>query len=372
MAKAPLRVKQSVDVWSLGCVLSESAVWVSMGAKGLQNYRNDRSKETDRIPDFRDGDCFHDGERLLVCVGTHHHHAIANAKRSDTVTRSTIHSLIVKMLNERSDARPNAQQLWHWSDQLLTEARIASEESVAERSSLLPGGFPSLSAAAQPFGWGQLGSIMQDTESRPNIPNYSNTRASHSFFPESSEGSAMSFGRFQNQIVQSPKDTLRSLDELSDEPSPGSDIIGTRQFERHPGQNLASRSNLRTPPQQRRPISQGASPDPSRSSTAWVDNETDIANEWKRDNIDANILGAATEPRSVNPMTSRKPREEEWKAAHQQGASSRDALPTLSITQALYWMNEQKNGKGRSLPFSYLLNTLKQRDHVRQIPSCYV
>lgn len=60
------KVTPEVDVWSLGCTLSETAVWLKQGTAGLEAYRNERRDETNSISTFQDKEAFHDGEKVSL------------------------------------------------------------------------------------------------------------------------------------------------------------------------------------------------------------------------------------------------------------------------------------------------------------------
>ena len=47
-------------------------MWVANGYNGILEYRKSRKKETDQIGEFKDGDCFHDGNEVLQAVGKQH------------------------------------------------------------------------------------------------------------------------------------------------------------------------------------------------------------------------------------------------------------------------------------------------------------
>lgn len=60
----PRLVKPEVDVWSLGCVLFEAAVWLLEAKTGLQAFRDAKNNETRNVTGFQDIDAFHDGEKV--------------------------------------------------------------------------------------------------------------------------------------------------------------------------------------------------------------------------------------------------------------------------------------------------------------------
>jgi hypothetical protein len=121
MEQTPLYVKQTVDIWSLGCVYSEVAVWVVHGKDRLEEYRKMRQDETEQIFNFKDGGCFHDSQRVLQSVGSMHEEVFDNVRTSDHVTKSVVKKMIAEMLDE-VDGRPNTKQLWLKSQNILRDA----------------------------------------------------------------------------------------------------------------------------------------------------------------------------------------------------------------------------------------------------------
>jgi hypothetical protein len=115
-----LEVKQSVDIWSLGCVYSEAARWVAGGCNGLKEYRAERKAETNAIRGFRDGDCFHNGEKALKAVHMSHRKTRECLRWQDCITEQVIDTMIKPMLEV--DDRPTAMQVWRTSQRIFSEA----------------------------------------------------------------------------------------------------------------------------------------------------------------------------------------------------------------------------------------------------------
>ncbi|OCL10566.1 kinase-like protein [Glonium stellatum] len=109
-AKSRLKVTQRVDIWSLGCVLSEAAVWVVRGKIGLDKYRRERREEMEqKDPDFTDLGCFHDGTEVLRVVTETHELLREDLPRSDKITEGVL-ELVQRML-KKVQYRPTAYEL---------------------------------------------------------------------------------------------------------------------------------------------------------------------------------------------------------------------------------------------------------------------
>ena len=115
------QVSQNVDIWSLGCVFSEAAVWLVYGKGVLLEYRRRRGYETVQFNGFRDGNCFHDGRQVLTTVTNIHKPLRAHARRSDHVTRRIVHMVTDEMLIG-SIYRSHANSLYHRTQRILSDA----------------------------------------------------------------------------------------------------------------------------------------------------------------------------------------------------------------------------------------------------------
>lgn len=114
------RAPWEADIWSLGCLYSEAAMWIADGYKGLLDYREQRTSETERIS-FQGGSCFHDGKRVLGSVLEAHRDIEDRLRRSDYITKDVLDSMIDEMLWEED--RPNAKALWRKVEMVLQRAR---------------------------------------------------------------------------------------------------------------------------------------------------------------------------------------------------------------------------------------------------------
>ena len=121
-------VEQKVDIWSFGCILSEAAVWVVLGMDSLREYRRRRIWETNQIPDFHDGDCFHDGDKILKVVLQMLEDLPQSIRTSDYITEKLL-SMIEKEMLTIPEKRSTAQKLWYKSKDLMWEAEENMERT---------------------------------------------------------------------------------------------------------------------------------------------------------------------------------------------------------------------------------------------------
>lgn len=114
-------VKQNVDVWSFGCILSEAAVWLVRGFAGLKAYRQSRSEQISRIPGIKKGDWFHDGDKALPIVLQTLDELPNDFSKSDRVTKFVIDQLVKDML-DTPQSRSSASRLSTLADRTFRGA----------------------------------------------------------------------------------------------------------------------------------------------------------------------------------------------------------------------------------------------------------
>ncbi|RMJ12127.1 hypothetical protein CDV36_008220 [Fusarium kuroshium] len=81
-------ITPKIDIWSLGCVMSEAAIWIKSGRQGLEDYRNRRLAEARKLPIRHGVDyvaCFHDSAEALSTVRMTHDW-IRGSFPDDTIT----------------------------------------------------------------------------------------------------------------------------------------------------------------------------------------------------------------------------------------------------------------------------------------------
>ena len=137
-AMSRLPASQKADIWSLGAILSEVAMWLySGGAPGIQGYSELRIKKTREIPRFRDAGCFHNGEVVLPCVLQTH-----KALRQKTHKKDNLTGLVLDMIDSMlspSHVRLDARQCAFQTTNILQKAEAMIDDSRNElRRSALP------------------------------------------------------------------------------------------------------------------------------------------------------------------------------------------------------------------------------------------
>ncbi|KAL8714967.1 MAG: hypothetical protein Q9225_006475 [Loekoesia sp. 1 TL-2023] len=109
LASLHLDAKQGVDIWSMGCVLSEVAVWLVHGYQYLGKYRRRRSAEFHKQSGENPTNCFHDGcGNVLDLVKKTHKDLPDNFRIWDLCTGEVLARLVSRMVMAKTEARPPA------------------------------------------------------------------------------------------------------------------------------------------------------------------------------------------------------------------------------------------------------------------------
>ena len=157
MESAPLQVTKAVDIWSIGCVFSEVAVWAHHGWKRVEEYRRRRSSEAQSKGCGPGEHIFHWDGKLLDAVYDIHKDMLEKNAVKDRPTRSVLDSLVVDMLQHGS--RPYAKLVYEKSKRLIKDCERNFGVSVNE----LGGGANGDSMDS--------GEARNRTRSSPQIPN---------------------------------------------------------------------------------------------------------------------------------------------------------------------------------------------------------
>ncbi|KAL8702872.1 MAG: hypothetical protein Q9201_003963 [Fulgogasparrea decipioides] len=119
----PVQVKPDVDVWSVGCVLSEAAVWSKFGWRRVREYRNRRREEVKKMRNWEGEYIFHDGTEVLSTVRGIHKHIMKEARELDQVTVEILRHVDVGMLLKEQEPRYTAKQVFYQLGQVVTQTR---------------------------------------------------------------------------------------------------------------------------------------------------------------------------------------------------------------------------------------------------------
>lgn len=305
----PHHVKRCIDIWSLGCILSEAAVWAVKGNAGLQRYRSARRSAIRRIQGHGVIDCFHDEKELLPAVTEQHRDLSSDYDRDDFITGPVISKMIKKMLRHQPSKRLTAEQLIDEAEETVSDATIHLENATKPES-------PSSGGASQTL-------PMRERE-----PSDVFEGQNHSVI-----GTHRSILNEDDKFMASPRGTTHQTDAA----------IAGHAFKF--GSPALHTSGLYVDVNPTTPVRTG------RSETLQSTQRLDIVSSPV--SAPPSQDGAVSQPAQSPPSPSKR----------------KDPMPTCTVDQAWNWHNLRKNGHvNAQLPDHWLVNDLKNRDHVSGLP----
>ena len=130
------RVSQAIDIWSLGCVLSEAACWVVLGEPGIQQFGSLREQaikslsneqlsrfSTDRELIRSSGRQFHNGTHVLKEVRQWHEHLRTVVRQTDVITERVLDLIDQHMLLDAPEHRYTASAVCDGLKDILVRAK---------------------------------------------------------------------------------------------------------------------------------------------------------------------------------------------------------------------------------------------------------
>ena len=408
----PLRVKQDVDVWSIGCVLSEAAIWVVRGRKDLLEYRRRRKMETEKFPMLKDSDCFHDGEKPLEAVRNLHRTLPQDCRASDHVTAAALEPTISQTLVE-SEGRVPVRVLYHRSKNILAEAQTKLGIAGVKRSSL--------SAMDNKKGWTDSPHDRPRTppqvpdgyyQSQPRTPKRGNLM-SHDY---TSSPESVEFPQLENHYRKSiPTSPIKTTSNRWPRFSTNEEAISTRRGSHN--RIVSEDENQSTDPFYDSNLPMQDDSHPRRHGKSMIG----FTGGWQKDQLDSSpptnpgadtthlgrvpyidkrnskqgqIVGAsAADLRNDKSEINRQPLSRpqsghnsdpkensrglslgqtlgDAPSANLANTAERNPPPILSVSSAKRWKSAKKNGEKPVLPNANLLDNLNDRDHVSNAMIC--
>lgn len=131
LEKARLQVPQNVEIWSIGCILSEVATWITEGMPKVLEYRRRRAMEV-HSKISRNEELFFHNYKVLEAVKQMHEEIKQNSRPTDRITDAVIQRLVKAMMIIDHHARAPATHFLDQSRQILDEARPAPGHTVSD------------------------------------------------------------------------------------------------------------------------------------------------------------------------------------------------------------------------------------------------
>ena len=119
--KTKTEVKQTIDTWSFGCVLSVAATWIVLGFQGIEQFRVLRMLAAQKY-DGTVTDRFHDGNSILPDIKHWHNYLAQHARPGDTITPLVLELIESRMLLKDPDYRLSSSDLCKKLEQVLRHA----------------------------------------------------------------------------------------------------------------------------------------------------------------------------------------------------------------------------------------------------------
>ncbi|CAH0055526.1 unnamed protein product [Clonostachys solani] len=222
------RVGPTLDMWSIGCIITEAAVWVAFGERGRQDFRRKRKEETSNLTNLTNlgyGDSFHNGSVALKCIAEHVNLMKPHGRPSDEITRQIV-KLAMRNLLIEGDSRINSLNLFTRLRGILDDERLFEVLSPAHSIEVYPtkipstigNGMPQRILTGQPLR-GEPGKISPlETSEDENISKMS--------APGPGSTQPVGPGRLTESTPSSADETLVYIDQLSS-------WIKTRKTQRH-------------------------------------------------------------------------------------------------------------------------------------------
>ena len=393
-------VKQNVDIWSLGCVFSEAAVWLVLGKAHLAEYRRRRGEETKKIYGFRDGNCFHDGRQVLTFVTQTHKTLAAESRKSDHVTKRILNMVTDEMLVE-SKHRAAAHLLSNRTQSILTKAEVRFKNSA------LNAGTGSLFTSA--------------VQSRPRTPlepppGHREPRSSNSYDHRSTSHVYASSpintsynqgeihhqehvdGYFGQKALQksrySDHSTRPQITDRVDQDQSSDTHLNRTLSDISLSQDSPNGLSWQEPPS---PNSRRRRTPSDQVSAAIITNGSDISTQNRQETYNVSQRYAFTaSPGEISRTSTATPMQDPYNGLrvnrHQTrfasgapsarlvstglsnvhpsvGIKASQRPPVLSVADAERWKRDKKEHRPVKLPGDHLLADLDQRDHVSLLPS---
>lgn len=119
----PVKARPSADIWSLGCIFIEVAVWLRGGFEYLKDFRQMRLEaHRGSGTNLERTDCFHDGVLLLESIENYLQSLRDNVEIDDPLTAKVLTFVMEHMLVDRH-RRGDANELWRQAERMHYDSR---------------------------------------------------------------------------------------------------------------------------------------------------------------------------------------------------------------------------------------------------------
>lgn len=132
-------LSQSIDIWSLGCVLSYAATFVVLGYDGFNPFYHLRKRAIEKFmaanpgTNLKDDDAFHNGQDVLPEVSQWHQFLRQRLSQADRTTALVLDLVDEHMLLCDSPDKPriSSQNLVHKCSRILEQSRASQQAEIS-------------------------------------------------------------------------------------------------------------------------------------------------------------------------------------------------------------------------------------------------
>ncbi|KAI1427718.1 kinase-like domain-containing protein [Xylaria sp. FL1777] len=129
-------ITNTIDTWSIACVLSVAVTWVTLGYQGIKQFETVRQAAIMKIKSHPEastthdlfGDIFHDGFGVLKDVTDWHHFLRQVMRKSDPVSSRILDLIDEEVLGQYGDSRLTSAVLYQKLNKLLATAKKMNEQ----------------------------------------------------------------------------------------------------------------------------------------------------------------------------------------------------------------------------------------------------
>ena len=299
-------VKRNIDIWSLGCIFSEAAIWAVKDNTGLQEYRDHRCEAVKEIQGLSPTDVFHDTKKVLPVVEEEHESLRSIFGNSDFITGNVLDWMIARMLKANPVFRAKADELVDEGERALKKARADLSTFAGQTGTNLP-----------------IRPAIDQLDTRNDAPS-SPPRPHRSVLNEN------------ERFVASPRGTIDQQDVALVDDSTSVADMNHPKFPRSKGKSRSSGSASGTFHRVRH----------SRGDSLQESDAADV--------VSSQVSSPATRNGEMSPGTAQSP-----------PPKQKPPVPHCSVTEAHNWYNQRKNGMVTAqLTEHGLMSELEGRDHV--------
>ncbi|KAI0544117.1 hypothetical protein F4679DRAFT_566078 [Xylaria curta] len=133
-------ITNTIDTWSIACVLSVAVTWVTLGYQGIKQFQTVRQAAIAKVKSSPDAtiahhlsdDAFHDGSSVLEDVINWHHYLRQVMRKSDPVSSKILDLIDEEALGQDEIYRLTSAVLYEKLNQLVDTAKEDLDEQIAK------------------------------------------------------------------------------------------------------------------------------------------------------------------------------------------------------------------------------------------------